>query len=152
MKKIIVAEVVQLRGGSLMPVLSGVNSHGIVDDALTQTLLTFVMLSAPSHKDIEALLKSVEAGEYIPAHAEWADWGVNDVDMWLRPPMAESGHICISNENTGEYSTEEGGQPQQFTYEQFRAALKHWRDFQEMMAREGKENLVGQRYEMVLPE
>lgn len=37
--------------------------------------------------------------------------------------------ICISNENTGEYSTEEGGQPQQFTYEQFRAALKHWREF-----------------------
>jgi hypothetical protein len=152
MKKIIVAEVVQLRGGSLMPVLSGINANGDVDDALTQTLLTFVMLSAPSHRDIEGLLQSVEAGQYIPEHPEWADWGVNDVDLWLRPPMAEPGHICISNENTVEYSTEEGGQPQQFTYEQFRAALKHWREFRELMAREGKDKLVGQRYEAVFPE
>jgi hypothetical protein len=65
--------------------------------------------------------------------------------------MAQPGHICISNENTNEYSTE-GGQPQQFTYEQFRAALKHWREFREMMEREGKENLVGRRYEAVFPE
>ena len=151
MKKIIVAKIIQLRGGALLPVLSGVDECGEVDDALTQTLLTFVMLSTPSHKDIEALLQSFEVGQYTPKHPEWADGGVNDVDLWLRPPMAQPGHVCISNENTEAYSTEEGGRPQQFTYEQFRAAMKHWREFRELMAREGKEKLVGRRYEAAFP-
>lgn len=151
MKKIIVARIIQLREGAFLPILSGVDECGEVDEALTQTLLTFVMLSTPSHKDIEALLQSFEAGQYTPKHPEWADWGVNDVDLWLRPPMAQPGHVCISNENTELYSTEEGGQPQQFTYEQFRAALRHWREFRELMAREGKEKLVGRRYEAVFP-
>jgi hypothetical protein len=79
------------------------------------------------------------------------DWGVNDTNIWLVAPMAQPGHVCIANENSGEFSTEEGGQPQQFTYEQFHAALSHWREFQKMLAREGKENLVGRRYEAVLP-
>ena len=40
----------------------------------------------------------------------------------------------------------------QFTYEQFRAALKHWREFRELMAREGKDKLVGRRFEAIFPE
>lgn len=135
-----------------MPVLSGVDALGEVDDALTQTLLTFIMLSTPSHKDIERLLESMEAGQYHPKHPEWADWGVNDVDLWLRPPMAKPGHVCIANANTDAYSTEEGGQPQHFTYGQFRAALRHWREFIAIVARDGQNRLVGQRLEADFPE
>lgn len=66
--------------------------------------------------------------------------------------MAKLGHICISSEYADKYSTDEGGCPQQFTYEQFRAALRHRRDFQELAVREGKESLVGRHYEATFPE
>ena len=124
-----------------------------LDRAITHTLLSLVKEAAPpSDAGLEALIAEAEAGRYVPRDPSLPDWGVNDKNVWLVAPMAEPGHICISNENTGEYSTEEGGQPQQFTYEQFRAALKHWREFRELMAREGKDKLVGRRYEAVFPE
>lgn len=74
------------------------------------------------------------------------------MNLWSRPPLAKPGHICISNENTDVYSTNEGGEPQRFTYAQFRAALKHWREFSDLIAREGRERLVGQRHEAEFPE
>jgi len=150
--KRLIAEVLKRPDGSSHAVLYCVGEDGRPDHAVGNTLLEFLELSYPSAGEIEQLLVLAESGGYVPKNPEWADWGVNDVDLWLRPPMAEPGHICISNENTGEYSTAEGGQPQQFTYEQFRAALKHWREFRELMAREGKESLVGRRYEAVFPE
>lgn len=150
--KRIIAEISATPDGVLHSVLYCVGDNDEVDRSVTDTLLHFIEMSYPSESQIEQLLVLAESGGYVPKNPEWADWGVNDVDLWLRPPMAEPGHICISNENTSEYSTEEGGQPQQFTYEQFRAALKHWREFRELIAREGKENLVGRRREAAFPE
>lgn len=126
---------------------------GQLDQAVSHTLLLLITESLPAnHQELEALVSNAEAGRYVPRDPSLPDWGVNDKNVWLIPPMAEPGHICVSNENTSEYSTEEGGQPQQFTYAQFRAALKHWREFRELMAREGKSKLVGRRNEAVYPE
>lgn len=93
-----------------------------------------------------------EVGTYVSPDPSLPDWSVNDKNVWLVPPMAEPGHVCISNENAGDFSVSDGGQAQQFTYEQFRAALKHWREFRDLMAREGKDKLVGRRCEAVFPE
>ena len=150
--KTLIAEVLKRPNGSLHSVLYCIGDDGRPDEAIANTLLEFVELSYPSAAEIERLVALSEAGTYAPEAPALAAWGVNEVDLWLLPPMAKPGHICISNENTSEYSTEEGGHPQQFTYAQFRAALKHWRAFRELIAREGKEKLVGRRYEAVFPE
>lgn len=150
--KRLIAEVLKRPDGSLHSVLYCVGDDGRPDQAIANTLLEFLELSYPSAAEIERLVALAEAGSHVPKNPAWADWGVNEVDLWLLPPMAEPGHICISNENMGEYSTEEGGSPQQFTYEQFRAALKHWREFRELISREGMDKLIGRRYEAVFPE
>lgn len=150
--KRLIAEVLKRSDGSFHSVLYCVGDDGRPDQAIANTLLEFLELSYPSAAEIERLVALAEAGSYVPKNPAWADWGVNDVDLWLLPPMAKPGHICISNENTSEYSREAGGQPQQFTYEQFHAALKHWREFVQAMAREGKDKLVGRRYEALFPE
>src|SRR5450830_510301 len=101
---------------------------------------------------IGTLYAQAEAGRYVSPNPSIPDWGVNDINIWLLAPMAQPAHVCITNENTEYSSDEEYGKPQQFTYEQFRAALKHWREFQKLIAREGKEKLVGQRFEVAFPE
>lgn len=152
MKKLI-ADISRMPGGRLRTRFYCNNTDGQLDQAVSHTLLLLVTESSPeSDAELEALVSEAEAGRYVPQDPSLPDLGVNDKNVWLVPPMAEPDHICISNENTGEYSTQEDGQPQQFTYEQFRAALKHWREFRELMAREGKDNLVGRRYEAVFPE
>lgn len=134
------------------PVFYCLNEVDELDRSVSWTLLDLLAESWPPDDDqLETLVAEAEAGRYVPRDPSLPDWGVNDKNVWLVAPIARLGHICIANENTDEYSTEEGGQPQQFTYGQFRAALKHWREFRELMAREGKENLVGRRYEAVFP-
>lgn len=136
-----------------IPVFYCLSEADEVDRSVSWTLLGLLAESwPPDDSQLEALVAEAEAGRYVPRDPSLPDWGVNDKNVWLVPPMAKPGHICISNENTGEYSTDEGGQPQQFTYEQFRAALKHWREFRELVAHEGKDNLVGRRHEAVFPE
>lgn len=129
------------------------SADGQLDQAVSHTLLQLIVEAyAPSDAELEALVAQAEAGRYVPRDPSLPDWGVNDKNVWLVAPMAKPGHICISNENTDVYSTEEGGEPQQFTYAQFRAALKHWREFSDLVAREGRERLVGQRHEAEFPE
>lgn len=145
--KRLIAEVLKRPDGSFHSVLYCAGDTGLPDPAITNTLLEFLELSYPSATEIEHLTAFAEAGRYVPKNPDWADWGINEVDLWLRPPIATPGYICIANENTAEYSIEEGGEPQQF-----RAALRHWREFRGLMAQQGKENLVGRRYEAVFPE
>lgn len=136
-----------------IPVFYCLTETDQLDRSVSWTLLDLLAESWPPDDDeLEALIARAELGRHSPTDPSFPDWSVNDKNVWLVPPMAKPGHICISNENTGEYSTEEGGQPQQFTYDQFRAALKHWREFRQLMAREGKDKLVGRRYEAVFPE
>lgn len=152
MKKLI-ADIAKKPDGGLRSRFYCQDAAGQLDQAISHTLLLLITESPPaSDAELEALVSEAEAGHYVPRDPSLPDWGVNDKNVWFVPPMAQAGHICISNENTSEYSTEGGGQPQQFTYEQFRTALKHWREFRELIAREGKDMLVGRRYEAVFPE
>ncbi len=126
-----------------------IGEDGQVDRAITETLLDLIEQSSPHEDELDSLVMLAESGRYVSPNLSLPDWGVNDTNIWLVPPMAKPGHVCIANENSGDFSTD-GGVPQQFSYEQFRVALKHWREFMSLVAKEGKQNLVGRRHETVL--
>lgn len=115
---------------------------------MTETLLDLVSeSSAKALAQLEALVELSERGEYKPSNPDLPDWSINEKYVWLRPPMASAGFICISNEYSGEYSHSEG-QPQHFTYHQFHDAVRHWRKFLEVLKERGGESLVGKPVEM----
>ena len=118
---------------------------------ITHTLLSFVKSMYDLWPRMEEAIALQESGQYTTDHPDSSDFSINDVELWLRPPMAQPGHVCISTDYTEAYSVEHG-QPQQFTYEQFRAAMTHWHAFQERITKEGKESMVGQRFEAPWPE
>ena len=127
-------------------------ADGSVNRAITDTLLDLIEQSSPDYDDeLEALVLQAEAGQYVSPNLDLPDWGANETNIWLVPPMAKPGYVCISNEYT-DFSSDDGGEPQQFTYAQFKAALAHWREFMRQVEREGKEKLVGKRFEAVLPD
>jgi hypothetical protein len=149
--KRIIAEVFKRPDGWLTTMLYCVQEDGAVDRAITDTLLDLIEQSFPDEDHLDRLIALGESGAYVSPDKFLPDWGVNDINLWLVAPMAQLGHICVSNENVGDYSVSDGGQAQQFTYEQFRVAMKHWRQFRELIAKEGKENLVGRRFETPWP-
>lgn len=150
MKKLI-AKVEVLPNGMVSTGMGCFDGEEHLDIATTHTLLELVEQANPDEQGLEAVVDQAERGLYTSPNPGLPDWGVNDINIWLVAPMAKPGHVCITNENT-EYSSDEvHGNPQQFTYQQFRAAMKHWREFRELMAREGKEKLVGRRYEAAFP-
>lgn len=149
--KRIIAEVFEKPNGWVSTTLYCIGEDGQVDRAITDTLLELIEQSYPNEDELENWVTLAELGTYVSPNLSLPDWGVNDTNIWLVPPMAKPGHICIANENTGDFSTDPGGVPQQFTYEQFRVALKHWREFVNLIKREGKQNLVGRRHETAFP-
>lgn len=150
--KRIIAEVFKLPSGALIPQLYCLAEDGQCDAATSLTLLLVIAESrAPSDTTLEALVLAAEEGKYVPPNSSLPDWSVNDKNVWLTAPMAEPGHVCISNELAGDYSVNDGGEPQQFKYAEFYASLNHWRAFLVRMASETKESLLGQRFEIVLP-
>jgi hypothetical protein len=143
----IVAEVVKLSNGVLLPRLYCVGQHGEEESATTDTLLQLVADSSPrATADLTELLNKAEAGTYQPSNPDLPDWGVDDKSVWVVPPMARKGTVRISNENIESYSAEYG-QPQEFSIPQVRAAFEHWARFQAVLAERGKENLVGVKFE-----
>lgn len=151
--KTLIAEVLTRPDGSTRPAFYCAGVDGFPDRAVSDTLLDLIAESQPpSDQHLDLLIKRVESGAYTPSNAALPDWSVNDKNVWLTPPMAKPGCICVSNENSGDLSVSDGGTPQQFTYEQFRLALKHWREFRSVVEREGKDNLVGRRFEATFPD
>jgi hypothetical protein len=149
--KVLAATASRLRSGDCFAHFFGHDECDVPDEALTNTLLMFVELTDPRHDpELTALLNEAEIGRYVPNDPGLPDYGINDINLWLRPPHAQAGHICISNENT-DYCIDGGGGAQQFTYVQFRVALQHWREFQALLARDGKSAWVGKRFETALP-
>jgi len=145
---ILIANLFQYPSGNLIPHFSCADIAGTVAPSVTLTLCQLIAESIPpSDERLEKLVFEAEAGLYTPADPDLADWEVNEKFVWLVPPMARPGHIAISNEYSGDLAVSEGAEPQQFTYAQFRAALKHWREFLALVARDGKESWVGRRYE-----
>lgn len=146
----IIAEIFRLPSGSLLPQLYAVKDNGEVDRGVTDTLLDFISeLFPPADQEFISLLSLAGSGEYVPSKANLADWSVNDKFVWLTPPMAERGMLCIANDNVPEYSVDDGT-PQQFSVSQFEAALAHWKHFQELLRESGRENLVGKKFEVVI--
>jgi hypothetical protein len=142
-----VAEVTRLPNGSLIHQFTCVDNGG-VNHAVTQTLLDLVSeSSAKALSEVEALVVAAEQGKYHPANPDIPDWSVNEKYVWLRAPMAPAGHICISNEYSGDYSRDEGT-PQHFTYHQFHEAVGHWRKFLDAVRERGGENFVGHPVEV----
>jgi hypothetical protein len=151
MKKLI-ADISQKVDGGLRQRFYCESCDGQLDRAATATLLMLISESAPfSYAGLEALIAEAEVGHYVQPDTSLPDWSVNEKNLWVVAPMARPGHICISNEYLDEYSSDEGGCPQQFTYEQFRVALKFWRNFMETVTREGKGSLVDWRSELPFP-
>lgn len=149
--KQLIAEIHRSSDGVLHCLGYCVDENTKLDVAVTHTLLELIRESVPDDQVLESLVAQAAAGRYTSPNPSLPDWGVNDINIWLAPPMAQPGHLCVTNENT-EYSSDEAhGQPQQFTFEQFRAALSHWRQFQALVTREGKENLLGRRVEAEFP-
>lgn len=148
----LIARVELLSNGLVSIGMGCFDALGRLDTATTHTLLELVEQSVPDDQALEALVAGAEAGLYISPNPAMPDWGVNDINIWLAAPMAQPGHVCVTNENTEYSSDEEYGQPQQFTFKQFHAALKHWREFQALIAHEGKDKLLGQRFEVEFPE
>jgi len=149
----LVSEWYRLPSGSVTPQFYCLDHSQQLVQGVTDTLLELIGDSLhPSELKLEALVEKAEAGLYTPADPDLPDWSVNNKDLWLVPPMAHPGRIAISNEYSGDFAVSEGAEPQQFTFAQFRAALKHWREFLALVARDGKEHWVGRRYETEFPE
>ena len=146
MKKLI-SEVFRLPSGSLIAQFYCVDDLGQPVRAVSETLLDLISeASTKGEAELEGLVLQMERGLYVPSNPDLPDWSVNDKYVWLRPPMAKIGHICVSNENGEDFSQDEG-EPQQFTIEQFRAALTHWRNFKALMDAQGRDAFIGRRFE-----
>lgn len=127
--------------------MNAINEDGSLNEAMIHTLINFIFLLSPrSRTEVMNLLASHEAGTYHPEHPEWADFGINDINIWIREPFVERGHVLISNENVDEYS-EEYGTPQRFTVAQFRQVMAFWEEFLALVEEKGKAALVGKKFE-----
>jgi hypothetical protein len=150
MKKIII-EVLSLPNRMIIPRYYCVGDDGIEDDATTNTLLDAISeLGDNSAARFELLLSEFESGKYIPASSGLADFHINEKYVWLALPKALPGGICISNEYMPNYAVDEG-EPQRFTIEQFREALRHWRAVKSIFDTENISNFVGRRFEVNFP-
>lgn len=128
-------------------------NEGGLNRAVSHTLLMLIAeSSSPTDVELEALIIEAQAGSYHPLDPGLPDWSVNDKNVWLVPPMATAGHVCVSNDYIDEYSSDEEGGPQQFTFDQVLAALRNWRNFTELVRREGVDVWIGRRYEVEFPE
>jgi hypothetical protein len=150
--KNLIARVEVLSNGIVSMGMGCFDNEENLDVATTSTLLDLIEQSIPDDRALEALVAQAEAGRYVSPNPAMPDWGVNDINIWLVAPMAQPGHVCVTNENTEYSSDDDHGNPQQFTYKQFHAALKHWREFQALITQQGKDKLVGQRYAAKFPD
>jgi len=148
---IIVTETFKMPGGSVIPLIYALKENGQVDRAITDTLCDFVShLSPPADKEFEGLLVRLSEGKYLPTNPSLADFGVNDINVWLVGPHAEDGDILISNENIPDYSSDEG-ESQKFSIKQFHAMSECWKKLQKNIGENGAESIVGVKFETFIP-
>ena len=146
----IVAEIFKYPSGSLVPELYCLSESGEVVRAVTDTLLDLIAESLPSELvKFEELLQAVESGGLARDSSSLPDWSSNDKCVWICEPQAGLGYVVISNENIPDYSMGEG-EPQRFDLHQVRAAIRHWRQFTKMIQSNGKDNLLGEKFEEII--
>lgn len=150
MKKV-VAEVILLSNKSFYPRIYCIDQYGVEDDAVSMTLCEAVWeLNGDPIAELEKLIKEAFVGIYSPNKPELPDMSINDKLIWVRPPFAVLGQVCISNENVPEFSVDEGA-PQCFTLSQVQVVAKLASDFLCEIANKGRENLFGSRFVADLP-
>lgn len=151
MKKL-VAEVMPLPNGSLYPRIYCIGPDGVEDARVSLTLCDAAWeLGAGSSTALQALVDEVAGGAQAPEVADLAHMSVNDKLIWIVPPWAPLGGICVSNENVPELSSDEGT-PQRFTLQQLRLAVALASGLAADIARKGRENLAGHRVEIDFPD
>lgn len=95
--------------------------------------------------------EDVSSGRYVPGNSDLPDMSINEKLIWVRSPFAAPGGIYISNENVPEFSIDEGA-PQRFTSDQFKVVAVLVSNFSTEIAKQGRENLVGHRFEVDFPD
>lgn len=151
MKKII-AEVKLLSNKSLYPRIYCIGHDGAEDEAVSLTLCDSLWeLSGEPILELERLIEDAFSGKYIPRNPDLPDMSINEKLIWVRPPFANPGRICISNENLPEFSVDDGV-PQCFKSDQFKLVASLILSFKTEIARRGLENLVGHRFEIDFPD
>ena len=150
MKKII-AEVLLLERDFFYPRLYCLSEDGSVDNAVSLTLCDAVWeLRGPPLEELLKLVEHVSQKEYMPLDPDFADMCINEKIIFLHSKFAPPGRICISNENVPELSSDEGT-PQCFTIEQLITVAELATKFQLEITIRGRENLLKEKMEILLP-
>lgn len=151
MKKII-AEVKLLTNKSFCPRIFCIDQDESEDEAISLTLCDSLweLCGEPLLK-LEGLIADAVSGKYVSKDSNIPDMAINEKLIWVRPPFAAPGGICISNENVPEFSIDEGS-PQRFTSNQFNVVATLVSDFSIEIAKQGRESLVNHRFEVDFPE
>ena len=144
--KNILAEVVKTPNETIHVNFVVNNADGSIDAPTTNTLLEFIQEAHNHLHEIESLLESSIIDKPVSQWPYMPNWGINDINLWLNSPSSMDGYLCITNENTL-YHSDEGGFPQEFTFEQFHTALNHWRSFMSIVEKQDKKLSVGYRFE-----
>lgn len=150
MKKI-VAELILLSNKSIYPRVYCIDETGRENEAITATLCDAIWeLRGRPLLELKELINSFILGKYQPIDQELPDMSINDKFIWVRPPLANKSEICISSENISEYSIDDG-LPQYFNFEQFNAVCNVVEEFENIIIKHGKENLLGIKIEIDFP-
>ena len=146
----VVSEIFKMPNGAFAPMFYCRREDGQIDQDVTSTLLMAVEECTPAAiASLAVLIDEVAAGTYVPHDPVLPDWGVNDKNFWFGPPYTKPHHVLISNENIEDYSIDHG-KPQEFSLDQVRAALDHWRRFLETVRLSGKESFEGEKFESTI--
>lgn len=143
----IVAKITTLSNGQDFPQLLAFEESGEVSERVTMTILDLIVeLHPPADAVLEQLLLASRAGRYIANNSDMADFSVNDKFVWLHPPRAKEGEVCISNENFPDCSVE-WGEPQCFSIDAFFLIQERWRAFLRQVADASEENRLEMKAE-----
>lgn len=142
----LVADVIRLPSGHPCWRLYAADGPETDCDAVTNTLLDLVGMAHDTIGEVFGLIERVQSGSYAREHPQLADFGFNDVLVWVCLPEAAPGSLTISKEYVPEWSLE-FGTPQRFTAAQLRAAVSHFEAFKRAVDLRDLDPSVGYRSE-----
>jgi hypothetical protein len=88
----VIAEVFKISEGNLLLAFYCVDDYGMSRQDVTNTLLDAICeASGSALDDLKSLLKSAEAGNYVPKNSSLPDWGINDKNFWLHTRETNAG-------------------------------------------------------------
>lgn len=137
--------------GSPFAGMTCIKENGDIDSPAVNTLLSVVQELSPREYDLfESLMSRTSKTDIDPAEFGRPRWAGNECVAWFGEPRAGKGHVLIANQYVPAYS-EDDGEPQRFTFEQLRLAMRVWRDFKSQVARKGILAMLGETMEAPFP-